>query len=87
MRGERPSLPPGDESLRQMTARLTARNDEHEAELAKVSAITDKDRLAVVREIWAYWIKDKATHLDQALIRYEAEAKVRLEMAVGKVEK
>jgi hypothetical protein len=79
MTGDRDSLPPGDDSLQRVAEHHKLANDRHEAQLATVVAVTDAQRVAVVREIWAYWFKDRATHLDHAMGRYEAEAKARIE--------
>jgi hypothetical protein len=60
--------------------RLKARLDAHEAAERNIVVVTDEQRLTVLREIWRFWYLDKATHLDQALGRYEAEIKLRVEL-------
>lgn len=78
---DRPSLPPGDESLRAMTAQYTAVNDRHEAALA--SLVTDEHRLAVARELWRMHVAIKGTHMDQTLHTFEREARERLAKGAG----
>lgn len=41
--------------------------------------LTDEQRLAFCQELWRYWYKSGTIQLDQALSRYEREAKARAE--------
>jgi hypothetical protein len=78
--GSRPSHPPVAPSA--VAERLKTRLDAHEAAENKSSSLTDEQRLAVVREIWRFWvIDDKSTHLDAALGHYEEKVKARLQPA------
>jgi hypothetical protein len=42
---------------------------------------TDEQRVAVCRELWAYWTKSGRIHLDQAMSNYQREAEERLKRA------
>jgi len=75
---DRPSLPPSDASLATVAKRLSDRNDAHEAALASITTITDTQRLAIVKEIWAYFFKERGTHMDVSIGHYEAEVKARM---------
>ncbi len=70
------TVPPTAETLQASTQRLKSTLDKLDADTATV---TDEVRIAVVRELWAYWYKSGAVLFDGAVGRYEAEAKVRLE--------
>ncbi len=69
------TVPPTAESLANSTQRLKSTLDKLDADTATV---TDEMRIAVVRELWAYWYKSGAVLFDGAVGRYEAEAKWRL---------
>lgn len=45
--------------------------------------LTDEQRLAVVRELWAYWSKSGCVHLDQAMASYQREVQERIEQRSG----
>ncbi len=39
--------------------------------------LTDEQRVAVCRELWAYWYRSGRIHLDQAMGNYQREAEQR----------
>jgi hypothetical protein len=78
MTDSRPSSPPAPPLG--VADRLKKRLDDHAAAERGIVVVTDEQRLVVIRELWAFWFRDKATHLDVALGRYEAEIKVRVEL-------
>lgn len=53
MTRDRPSLPPGPDSLRRVTERQAATNDALEKTLSDPPLLTDAHRLAVLHEIYA----------------------------------
>ncbi len=75
---DRPSLPPGDDSLRLMTEHYKQVNDRHEAAIAAVVTVTDEQRIAMARELWALHVLRGYVHMDQTLTVFEQEAKARV---------
>lgn len=47
--------------------------------------LTDEQRLAVVRELWAYWYQSGRIHLDQAMSNYQREAEERVAQGQAQV--
>lgn len=82
MSDERPSLPPGAESLRLATDGLTKQNDRLAALNAEIP--TDRQRLTVARELWALHITLGNAHMDKTLHAFEREARARLDAAAPK---
>ena len=76
------SSPPCELKLQASTKSLTASLDALERSAGSTALpapeLTDQQRLAVCRELIAFWPKSGCIHLDQAVERYTQAAKMRL---------
>lgn len=48
--------------------------------------LTDEQRVAVCRELWAYWYQSGRIHLDQAMTNYQREAEERVSQRESQVQ-